>query len=37
MLPAGTDPRQLRGTITDCPQPDYVAAAPAIFLIEDER
>lgn len=36
MLPAGTDPRQLRGTITDCPQPDYVGkVAIAIFKIED--
>ena len=35
-LPLATDPKQLRATITDCPQPDYVGkVALSIFKIED--
>lgn len=35
-VPPGTDPRQLHGTITDCPQPDYVGkVAIAIFKIAE--
>jgi len=35
-LPAGTDPKQLRATITGCPQPDYIGkVAFCIFKIED--
>jgi uncharacterized protein (TIGR03067 family) len=35
-LPAGTDPKQLRITITSCPQPDYVGKVSlAIFKIEE--
>lgn len=35
-LPAGTDPKQLRATITECPQPNYVGkVAFSIFKFED--
>ena len=35
-LPAGTDPQQLRATITGCPQPDYIGKVGlSIFKIED--
>jgi uncharacterized protein (TIGR03067 family) len=35
-LPAGTDPKQLRATITDCPQPDYIGKVGfSIFKIDD--
>ena len=35
-LPAGTDPKQMRATITGCPLPDYIGkVAFSIFKIED--
>jgi uncharacterized protein (TIGR03067 family) len=34
-LPSGTDPKQLRATITDCSQPDYIGKVSlCIFKIE---
>ena len=37
-LPAGTNPRQLAATITECSQPDFVGKpALAIFRIEDGK
>ena len=35
-LPAGTNPKQLVGAITECPQPDFVGkSAIAIYKVED--